>query len=55
MEQEVLECLVGDGKHVDEICRELKVPVAGVSAALIKMEIIGAVKNLGGGNYVKTC
>jgi DNA processing protein len=52
-EKKILECLENENKHVDEICRELKIPSSVVSAALIKMEINGLIENLGGGNYVK--
>lgn len=52
LEQKILDCLTGEQKHIDEICRELKITAAQVSAALVRMEIYGLVKNLGGGNYV---
>lgn len=45
--------LTNEGKYVDEICRALNFSAAQVSASLIKMEIRGLVKNLGGGNYCK--
>ncbi|MDO8498197.1 MAG: DNA-processing protein DprA [bacterium] len=54
-ERGIVECLQRETKHIDEICRELGLGAAQVSAALIKMEIFGVVKNLGGGNYVRVC
>ncbi|MBI4037230.1 DNA-protecting protein DprA [Candidatus Daviesbacteria bacterium] len=51
VEQKILDCLTNEQKHIDEICRELKITAAEASAALVKMEIYGLVKNLGGGNY----
>jgi len=55
VERKVLECLVNEEKHIDEICRELGLSASEVSASLVKMEITGLVKNLGGGNYIKIC
>lgn len=52
-EAEVLELIKDQSKHVDEIAGTLKKPVAEVSGVLLKFEIIGIVKNLGAGNYVK--
>ncbi len=49
----VLELVSNESKHLDEICRELKLTAAQVSAILIKLEIIGLVKNLGSGIYTK--
>lgn len=55
-EQQVLERLENEQKHIDELCRELKKPSAEISGVLIKMEILGLVKNLGGGVYTTlTC
>ncbi|MCL4367466.1 DNA-processing protein DprA [Patescibacteria group bacterium] len=53
VEKSILENLTTGEKHIDEIVRELKLSSATVSAALVKMEIYGLVKNLGGGNFVK--
>lgn len=53
IEQKIVDCLAGESKHVDELCRELDFTAALVSSSLIKMEIYGLVKHLGGGNYVK--
>lgn len=54
-ESKVLESLQNENKHVDEVCQELKMPANIVSAAFVKMEIIGLVKNLGAGFYAKIC
>ncbi len=57
VEQAILGCLENEQKHVDDVVRELKKSSSEVSAALVKMEIMGFVKNLGGGNYCinRTC
>lgn len=52
-EKKILEYLKNETKHLDEICRELKLSTPLVSSSLIKMEIRGLVQSLGGGNYVK--
>lgn len=52
-ERAVFSILENEGRHIDEICRELKKTSSGVSAVLIKMEIKGIIKNIGGGNYIK--
>lgn len=54
LEQKILESL-NEEKHVDEVCRELNLSAAEVSATLMKLEIVGLVKNLGGGNFTKFC
>lgn len=53
-EAEILELIKDESRHVDEIARILKKPVSVVSGVLLKLEIIGIVKNLGAGNYTKT-
>ncbi len=53
LSKSVLQTISNESKHLDEISRELKLPSAQVSAILIKLEIIGLVKNLGSGNYTK--
>lgn len=53
VEERILQCLSNENKHIDEICRDSNLSIAAVSASLIKMEIQGLVKNLGGGSYVK--
>lgn len=52
-EQSILKALENEVKHLDEICRQLSLATPLVSASLIKMEIKGLVKNLGGGLYTK--
>lgn len=52
-ETDILELIKDESRHVDEIARTLKKPVSVVSGALLKLEIIGIVKNLGAGNYIK--
>ncbi len=50
-EQKILEVLDNEQLHIDEICRTLNHSIAQVSALLLKMEISGLIKNLGGGIY----
>lgn len=52
-ETEILELIKDESRYVDEIARTLKKPVSVVSGVLLKLEIIGIVKNLGGGNYIR--
>lgn len=54
IEEAILNLLSREAKHIDEICRELKLSSSDVSANLIKMEIAGLVKTLGAGNYIKS-
>lgn len=51
-EKEILELIKNESRHVDEIARELKKKISDVSSILLKLEIVGVVKNLGAGNYV---
>lgn len=53
-EQQIFSILENEGKHIDEICRQLQKTSPQMSAVLIKMEIKGIIKNVGGGNYVKS-
>lgn len=53
LEQRVLQALETEQKHIDEICRMLKLTSAEVAGSLVKMEIKGLVKNMGGGVYLK--
>ena len=55
LEKRIVGSLENEQKHMDEICRVLEMPASMVSASLIKMEIQGLVKNLGGGNYIRIC
>lgn len=52
-ERKILDCLENEGKHIDEICRQLGLATAKTSATLLKMEIAGLLKNLGGGVYCR--
>ena len=52
-EKEILELIKDESRHVDEIARELKKKISEVSGILLKLEIMGVVKNLGAGNYIK--
>lgn len=54
-EKKILEKLENENKHIDDLCRELNLSAAIISASLIKMEIGGLIKNLGGGNFLKIC
>ena len=49
----VLEILENESKHVDEIARELNLPISEISAGVIKMEITGLLQNLGAGIYAR--
>lgn len=53
LEKQVLDYLDNESKHIDEVCREAKKSSAQIAATLMKMEIMGVIKNLGGGNYTK--
>lgn len=55
IEMKILKNLENENKHIDDLCRELNLPAAVISSSLIKMEIVGFIKNLGGGNYLKIC
>lgn len=50
-ENAILACLENESKHIDEICRELTLNAALVSGTLLKLEILGLVRSLGGGQY----
>lgn len=54
LEKIILELLVEESKHIDELVRQLKKPSFEISSALVKMEILGIVKNLGSGIYAKS-
>lgn len=53
-EKSVLKILENETMHIDEICRQLSLSAANVSAILLKMEIVGLVNSLGSGNYCKS-
>lgn len=52
-EKKILNLLENEQKHIDDIGRSLGLAAAKISAALLKMEITGLVRNLGGGTYIK--
>lgn len=52
-EKEILELIKDESRHVDEIARSLKKPISEISGVLLKLEIMGVAKNLGGGSYIK--
>lgn len=52
-EKLIIEALRNEQKHIDELCRELNKPSSLISGSLVKMEIKGFIKSLGGGFYVK--
>lgn len=52
-EQKILEYLKNENRHIDEIGRNLNFSAAQVSGILLKMEISGLVRNLGGGVYCR--
>ena len=53
-EKKVLEFLQNEQKHIDEIGRSLNFEAGKISATLLKMEIQGLVRNLGGGTYCRS-
>lgn len=53
-ETKILEVLQNEQRHIDEICRMLNLGAATTSGVLLKMEITGLVRNLGGGVYCRT-
>lgn len=50
-ERKILSLLKVESLHIDQICQKLNLPASMVSASLIKMEIAGVVKSLGGGIF----
>ena len=54
IERSLLELLSGEPSHVDEMVRELNLPVASVSGALAMLELKGMARHVGGMNYVST-
>ncbi|MBI2011604.1 DNA-protecting protein DprA [Candidatus Daviesbacteria bacterium] len=51
LEMQIYNLLENETKHIDELCRLLKQSAANISSSLMKMEIQGIVRNLGGGVY----
>lgn len=54
VEQQILELVDSETRHIDEIVRLTQKQTSEISSILIKMEIIGLVKNLGGGRYIRS-
>lgn len=52
-ERSLLEVLGTEPLHIDEIAREVSLPMSLVSAALAMMELKGAVRQVGAMNYVR--
>lgn len=55
IERKVLESLANEEKHIDEICRVVRLSASQIAACLVKMQLKGLVQNLGGGSYIKIC
>lgn len=53
-EKKILQALKNESMHLDEIGRKLEFPAAKISGLLLKMEILGIVRSLGGGIYSKS-
>ncbi len=53
IERSVLDVLTGEPVHVDEIVRQLAVPVNGVSGALAMLELKGLARHVGSMQYVR--
>lgn len=54
IERALLGILIGEPTHVDEIARQLALPVAAVSGALAMLELKGMARHVGGMHYVST-
>lgn len=52
-EKKILQVLENESMHLDEIGRKLGLEASKISALLLKMEILGAVRSLGSGVYAK--
>jgi DNA processing protein len=50
----VVGTLSAQPRHIDEVARQTKLMAAEVSVALTELEMIEAVRNVGGMNYIKT-
>ena len=48
----LLRQLAHEPVHIDEVCRQLHLPIATVSSTLAMMELKGMVRQLGGMNYI---
>ena len=52
-ERSVLDALSGEPLHIDEVVREVSLPISLVSSALAMLELKGAVRQVGGMQYVR--
>lgn len=52
-EKKVLQVLENESMHLDEMGRKLEFPPAKISSMLLKMEILGIVRSMGGGVYTR--
>lgn len=52
IERSLLDVLTGEPLHIDEIVRQVNLPVATVSSALALLELKGMARHVGGLNYV---
>ncbi|MDD5397129.1 MAG: DNA-processing protein DprA [Candidatus Moranbacteria bacterium] len=52
-EQEIYDCLTHESLHIDRIGKLTKLDTATISSILAILEIKGAVKNIGGQNYIR--
>lgn len=50
----ILKCLSTEPTHIDEVGRQCGLPISTVSSTLAMMELKGAVKQVGGMNYILT-
>jgi DNA processing protein len=54
IERSLLDVLTGEPSHIDEIVRQVNLPVATVSSALALLELKGMARHVGGMHYVTT-
>jgi DNA processing protein len=52
-EQQILDQLSIEQRHIDELVRSCHLNPSSAAATLIRLEIKGLVKNIGGGSYIK--
>jgi len=53
-EQVLLRHLAAEPRHIDDVCRQLGLPVAAVSSALAMLELKGLVRQVGPMNFIRT-
>ena len=53
-ERKVLALLTAEPQHIDEIAAAANLPIAGISATLVTMELKGLLRNAGAQHYVRT-